>query len=329
MNLRAWRAAGELLVLVPCVVGADTLIDGVAAQVNEHSITIGEVLTAMDPVRRKLAETVEGEELARRLRKAYGNALTMLIDRRVILVAYEEQQQKLPEWAIDNRVKEIISDLFDGDRKALLESLAKENLTFEEWREEVSDHMAVASLRAFNVDQRVQIAPSALSRAYRERVEQFRTPERVKLRMIVFKKPASKQEASEKRRLAEDVRNKLAQGQDFALLAKTLSEGSQASSGGDWGWIEPEKILRPELAKAALSLAPSEVSEVIETADEIYILKSEGRKESSVTPFADVRQELEQDLRRAERERLYSNWIGRLKERACVTVFDRDPFGVE
>ena len=50
------------------------------------------------------------------------------------------------------------------------------------------------------------------------------------------------------------------------------------SMGGDWGWVKPRETLRVELAEAALALKPSEVSDVVETERELYLLKCEGRR---------------------------------------------------
>lgn len=314
------------MVLTVQAVSGDILLDGVAARVNDRTITVADVLTAMEPVRRKLLDNFEGEALMERLDAAYDSALTLLVDRALILEAYEAQEQKIPEWAVDNRVNEILHDVFNDDREALLASLTRENLTFEEWREEVREHMVVAAMRAANVDQKVQVPPLAVRRAYEAGKDGFRTPERVKLRMIVLKKAGDPKAAEAKRQQAEALRRKLVEGQDFAMLARQVSEGSQASAGGDWGWIEPAKMLRRELAEAALELEPSSVSRVIETDEEIYILKSEGRKEASVTPFDEVRQQIEKRLRAQQKERLYDAWIEQLSGGARIERVDRDPF---
>ena len=60
---------------------------------------------------------------------------------------------------------------------------------------------------------------------------------------------------------------------------------------------------------------------MIDTGDELYILRLEGRKEASVTPFEQVAKEIEDDLKKQENERLYTAWIARLKKKYYVKVF--------
>jgi len=323
--------------LVPFVTQADRaesmgrsiVLDGVAAHVNQHVVTIGEVMALVQPVHRQLSKTRAGNKLKAGLLKAYEEALGSLIDRHLILDSYEKENEgrnvEIPEWLVDRRVNEIIHDIFKDDRTALMAALSKDRMTFDEWRNEIRDHIVAASMRGLNVEQNVRISPLKVRASYDRNIESYRTPEKVKLRMIVLKKDADGKDAALRRRQAEDARARLRAGEDFAVLARKLSDGSKSDDDGNWGWIEP-KILRPELARTVKGLKLNEISKAVETEEEIYILTIEGRRDESVAPFRDVQPQIERELRQEKTERLHRIWIDNLRKNAYVKIFDVNLF---
>jgi peptidyl-prolyl cis-trans isomerase SurA len=231
----------------------------------------------------------------------------------------------IPDWVVDQRIEETIHNRFNGDRSALLEAMSREHLTYDEWRQQVANGVIVSAMRSENVDRHVQVSPLAVRRRYERDRDKYRRPATVNLRMISLRKGRSSEETALKREAAQDARRRLLAGEDFGVLARDLSEGLHAERGGDWGWTEPGD-LRSELARAQASVETGEISEIIETEDEFYILKIEGRKEESITPFDEVQPQIEEELRRRRAEVLYKEWIERLKRDAYVKVFDMDPF---
>lgn len=63
---------------------------------------------------------------------------------------------------------------------------------------------------------------------------------------------------------AKDILNRLNNGEDFAQLAKELSEGPSGPNGGDLGYFEKERMV-PEFGEAAFALEIGEISDVVQT----------------------------------------------------------------
>lgn len=297
-------------------------IDGVASFVNDRAITISDVLSAMQPVQARLIQAYEGEELTKRLREAYEDALRTLIERDLILDAYKQQKTQLPEWAIDNRINEIIGDQFGGDRSALNDALQKDRLTYEEWRDDVRNHLIVQYMHSGQVDRNVAVSPSAVRAEYDRHPDRYREPVQVKLRMIVLKTGKGAMGKSE---AAEAIRRRALAGEDFSDLAREVSEGTKAQDGGDWGWMEPT-LLRREIADALESMVLGDVSEVIETDDDLYVVKLDDHRPARVVPFNEVQTGIERELRRKESDARYQEWVGRLWDSAYVKIMTEDPF---
>jgi peptidyl-prolyl cis-trans isomerase SurA len=298
-----------------------TVLDGIAASVDGHVITIGDLAEAVEPVRRQFATKLSGAELSAKLRGAYAEGVESLIERRLILDSPAKENLNIPEWAVERRIGEIVRDMFKGDRAALLDALAQDRMTFEQWRERMREGIVLQAIRGKMVDDNVRISPHAVRQVYDSHLENYRSPETARLRMIVLKKGSGPDAAAQGRARADDLRRKLLAGADFATVARENSEGSKAEQGGDWGWIEPG-TLRQELAKAVAAAKLSTVSDVIETDEELYLFVVEGRREAAIAPFPKVYSQIEKELRRQESSRLYRRWIERLKERSFVKTFE-------
>jgi len=192
-------------------------------------------------------------------------------------------------------------------------------MTMDEFRALTRDSIAVTLMRRQYVGQRVRVSPAAVRAAYEARLDRYRTPESVRMRMLVLQAGRTPEERAIKRAEAERLRAAAAAGESFAVLARQHSEGARAADGGDLGWVEP-RHLRPELAAVVSRLPVGQVSEVIETPQEFFLLYLEARRAESVQPFEAVREALERELAREEEERLYQQWLARLRERHTVRV---------
>src|SRR5262249_39044490 len=96
---------------------------------------------------------------------------------------------------------------------------------------------------------------------------------------------------------------RLKKGEDFAALAKQLSE-DQANNdkGGDLGFIHRGHT-EQAFETTAFALQPGELSDVVETRRGLHILKVDERKAPRDKPLSEVREEILKSLR-ADRARM-------------------------
>ncbi len=147
---------------------------------------------------------------------------------------------------------------------------------------------------------------------YEENKSAFLTLEAVKARHILkkFPKEATDEQKAEVKAAAEElfktVNAELAAGADFAELAKTHSEGTSAAIGGALKGANPKlpagdyfargEMVKPFEDAAFDTLAPGEVSDLVETEFGYHIIKLEEKKAPEVQPFAQVQYEIRQKL---------------------------------
>jgi parvulin-like peptidyl-prolyl isomerase len=303
-----------------------TVVDGVAAHVGDKAITVSEVMSIVQPMVRRLASSYGGAELKDRIAQAYKDGVNLAIERRLILGAYEKQENKIPEWVFRNRADAIVAQSFDGDRDALLKALAKDGMDQDAWLQSIREQVIVSTMRREFVDRRVRVGPSTVRDAYETNRLQYVVAEQAQVRILSMGKGTNEVEVGERLARIESIRKDAAAGKDFAGLVRTYSEHRTKGDGGSLGWIDPQKALRRELADAIKNLRPGEVSSAIEVAGDYYLLKVEGRREGGVQSFESVQAEVERDLRRRETESVYKTWTAQLQRGVYISRADVDPF---
>jgi peptidyl-prolyl cis-trans isomerase SurA len=289
-------------------------LDGYAATVDGNVITIGDVVFSIHEADERLRILHGGTELAAKRAELFRSGLEQLIEQEMIVAAFTKKGAAIPERMIDERVNQIIFDRFKNDRAALLAALADDGMTLEEWRTTIRDRMIVSAMRRMEIGDKAIISPRALIAAYEEQRERFEQPSQVDLRLI-YLKHGDDPEAAYTRLSA--AREQLLNDGDFATVARELSEDPSAPAGGDWGWIEPG-MLRAELRDAIAATEAGAISEIIATPEGLYLLRVAGRRDAVSRPFEDVRDEIEETLRRDEIEQLYQEWIQRLRNQHAV-----------
>jgi len=324
-NVRLPAAALAALLLSAPLSGAQSrerLVDGVAAVVNSNAITFSQVREMMMFRQRSLAEMYQGAELDQKMKESQQAALKDLIDRQLIIDHFKSEGFQIPAYVIEDQINKIIREEFGGDRQAFVRTLRAQGFSLARFREIERDKIIVQAMRQKAVRSDFVISPDKVEAYYRKNIEQYSTPEEIKLSMIVLRPEfdATEEEIAAKKSMAGEIRDKLAAGADFAGMAQMYSEDSTADFGGDWGWID-RKTLTSDITDAAFALKTGELSPVTRLGDTFYIMKVDARKPAVRRPLAEVRDEISRKLFEEERLRLQDRWIATLREKAYVKIY--------
>ena len=144
------------------------------------------------------------------------------------------------------------------------------------------------------------VTDQELQAYYDQHRDEYRQPEEVKLRHIIIKTPIAgsdgrvDQKALDAARMkAEDVLKQLNAGAGFEDMAKKYSEDPSAKDGGLVNFLQPNRLPSPEVQKAATSLPKGATSGVIHAGYAFVILRVEDRHEAHVKTLAEVKGEIE------------------------------------
>jgi peptidyl-prolyl cis-trans isomerase SurA len=315
-------ASGPALLPICCAAfGAEPeVINGIAAVVNGDVITYSQVRELSAPRERLLHSQYSGEELQKAVKEAREAALKDLIDRRLIIQAFQKEKFEIPDHFVEEQVREIIRQSFGGDRHTFIKTLEAQSYSMGDFKQREMERMIVQAMRAKNVKKSPISSPTKIEEYYRKHRAEFTAKEQVKLRMIMIAGAADTGQAASQKALAEEVLSQLAGGGDFERVAQSYSEDGTRDVGGDWGWIE-RKTLAPPLEKIAFNMPVGRISNIIEYGGNYYILMVEERQGGTTRSLAEARPEIEKKLIQEEAEKLQERWVAGLRAKAYIRTF--------
>jgi parvulin-like peptidyl-prolyl isomerase len=260
----AWVAAAAL-----ATAGAASDDKTVLARVGGTDVTVGEIRAALGALDARQREQLER---APALLNQAGRAL--LVQRLLV----EEALGK--RWDQEAAVKDLIER-------------ARKNVIAESYLQSVakppSDFPAEADIKA----------------VYEANRAALQVPRQHRIAQVYVALPKGADAAAEEKAGAKlaAVKKALAQpGADFAAVAKAQSdEASSAERGGEVGWLTEDR-LQPGIREVVKGMAKGAVSEPVRLEDGWHILKCLDLREARTAEFAEVKEQLAQQMR-AERAR--------------------------
>jgi peptidyl-prolyl cis-trans isomerase SurA len=315
-------ASGAALLPLCCAAfaGEPEVINGIAAIVNGDVITYSQVRELSAPREKLLRSQYTGPELEKALKEAREAALKDLIDRRLIIQAFQKEKFQIPDHFVDEQVHGIIKESFGGDRNTFIKTLEAQSYSLGEFKEKETERMIVQAMRAKNVKRNPISSPTKVEEYYKKHRAEFTAKEQVKLRMIMIPGHADTGQSATQKALAEEVLGQLAGGAEFERIAQTYSEDGTRDAGGDWGWIGRNSLAEP-LDKIAFILPIGRICIIIDYGGNYYILKVEERQGGTTRSLAEARPDIEKKLLQEEAQDLQERWIAGLRAKAYIRTF--------
>ena len=142
---------------------------------------------------------------------------------------------------------------------------------------------------------KTQVSAQDIENYYNSNVQQFQTPEQVRASHILLKTDGKNDAEIQKK--AEDIlKQAKAPNADFAALAKKYSEddGSKVN-GGDLDYFGKGQMV-PEFEKAAFSMQPGQISDLVKSQFGFHIIKVIDHKQATTKPLDEVRAQIQETL---------------------------------
>ena len=129
--------------------------------------------------------------------------------------------------------------------------------------------------------------------------DQFQTSEQFRVAYILKQARCDCERSTQRQRL-ESLQNDLKAGKDFATLAQTESEDAKtAPQGGDLGrWVKKSELL-PPVANTLAKLETGQISDIVETPTELFLIKKLDYQPGRVQDFHEVQAKIEENLRQS------------------------------
>jgi peptidyl-prolyl cis-trans isomerase C len=279
--------------------------DSVVLTVNGEPVSGADVRLAMQNVAvemQRRGQQVERETLVE-------NATRQVVDTKLLAQEAVKRDITLPEGQVESIMARVEEQ--SGGREALEAALSGAGVSYQDLVRTVRESELALSLIDTAIRPTVTVTDEELQQFYADNPQMFQRPEQVHARHILFEvgEDATSEDQAAAKERADEAHRRAAAGEDFAELAKELSEGPSAQDGGDLGFFSAERMI-PSFAEAAFALEPGEISQPVRTRFGYHVIKVEERREASTQALDEVRD----PLRNALLERKVSAQVAEMLE---------------
>jgi len=154
------------------------------------------------------------------------------------------------------------------------DALAKDGLSFNDARDQVSREMVISRVRQRRVAERIQVTEQEVKNFLASDLGKMQLSEEFRLANIVIpvQEDASSDALQAAERRAQDIYQQARQGADFGQLAIANSASETALDGGDMGWRKAAQ-LPPPFDNMISAMSVGDVTEPIRTPGGFILLK--------------------------------------------------------
>jgi peptidyl-prolyl cis-trans isomerase D len=170
-----------------------------------------------------------------------------------------------------------------------------------------------ALVDANQIRQNTQISDDELKVQYQQDIQQYQVPNRVHVQHILLMTVGKTDaEVAEIRQKAEDVLKQAKKSTKFDDLAKKYSEDpGTKDKGGDLGWITQGQTVA-EFEKAAFTLPPGTVSDLVKTQYGFHIIKVLDKETAHTKSFEEVKESIKTPLLLSKADKLATDTADKL-----------------
>ncbi|MET3696236.1 foldase protein PrsA [Bacillus oleivorans] len=241
---------------------------------------------------------ISEDELYDLLVTQYGNsALDLLITNEIIELESEKQNVSVSAEEINEEVQ-VLMDSYGGEENFNM-VLESSGVSLDSLKSDIKTYLLTEKLMA----PQIEITEEEMQTYFEENKDMFAQAEQVEASHILVEDEAT----------AQEVKEKLDSGEDFAALAQEYStDTANAEAGGDLGFFGRGEMAEA-FEEAAFSLEVNQVSDPVETEHGFHIIKVTDKQEAKEANFEESKEEIEQTLFDEEVSAQYSTWLESLK----------------
>ncbi|QGZ39988.1 peptidyl-prolyl cis-trans isomerase SurA [Pseudoduganella flava] len=245
-------------------------IDSIAVIVNDDVITRRELAERVTVITQRMkGQNVQLPDPAALQRQI----LERMIVERAQLQMAKEMGVRVDDTMLDRAIARI-AEQQKMTVQQLRDQIEKEGTSFATFREEIRDEIISTRLREHEVDAKIQISEAEVDSFLAAQEAAAAEQHELNIAQILVRIPenATPDVIAQRQKRAEEVMRQLRTGGDFAKVAATYSDASDALQGGAVGWRQSDRI-PPVFAEALDKLQPGQVTQIIKSVTGFHILK--------------------------------------------------------
>lgn len=250
------------------------VVDRIVAIVNDEVITERELAARVDFALRQLAQ--QGTQPPPR-QIMERQLLERVINDRVQMQHARDTGTRVDDAELDRSMVRIA----EQNKMTVAElrvTLAKDNVPYDKFREDIRSEITLSRLREREVAQKIVVTESEIDNFIQSQLAQPGRDEfNVSHILISVPEKASPEQQQARRDRAEQALAQIKAGTDFRQVAAAFSDGPEALQGGLIGWREASRL--PALFLDALKpLQAGQLSELLRSPNGFHILRLNERR---------------------------------------------------
>jgi len=245
-------------------------VDRVIAVINDEAITQHDLEDAKRIILQQLKQQNVQPPAKDVLDK---QVLERMLTERSLLQFAKENGVKVDDTQIERAILRIAQDnkLSAEDFRKLL---AKENIAYPKYREDIRNEILLSRLREREVENGIVVTDAEVETEVARETREASSESEYRLSHVLVQVPpqASPEQIEQRRRRAVLALSELRKGANFAQIAATYSDAPDALQGGNLGWRSSARL--PALFLETIEkLQPGDVSDVLKSPNGFHIVK--------------------------------------------------------
>jgi peptidyl-prolyl cis-trans isomerase C len=302
-----------LTVSIALPLAAQMKAGAVIMTVNDQPIYSWEVALMAPQVQKELA----GRGAPPKREDVINLAVRRIVDSRLLAQEALRRNLKPDSGRVEGALAQIEAQ--SGGRGGLDVALDRFGATYDQLRASVSEKDLVQTFVTTQIEPQVSVTAEDVAAFYDANPEMFARPDMVRARHILVRLTQTSTTADKKeaRARATAAHQRVVAGEDFAMVASEVSEGTEASNGGDMGFFARDAMM-PALTDVAFALEVGQISDIIETQFGFHILKVEEKRAASKMPYEEAKDPVKKLLKENGISEKVSELLAQLREAAAI-----------
>jgi peptidyl-prolyl cis-trans isomerase C len=289
-----------------------------AALVNGKPIPMSEYEAGLDQLNRQIAMT-GGKADEKDMPAMKKKVLDSLIARELLRQEVEKQGIKADEAEVNAQMEAVRKGSSPED---FANSLKQMNITEQELREHIASQLATKKLIEKELGSKVVVTPEEVKAFYDGNPDVFKTPPMIRASHILVKvdKDATPDQKAKSLDKMKAIQKRLKGGEDFAKVAKEVSDCPSKEAGGDLNFFQKGQMV-PPFENAAFALQPGQTSDIVETEFGYHIIKVTDKKDQTTVSFDEIKPRIEQHLKSEKMSHQeFPKYVETLKSKAKIEI---------
>jgi peptidyl-prolyl cis-trans isomerase C len=202
-------------------------------------------------------------------------------------------------------------------------ALSERSLTVAILEAQIEKGLAIRRFLNERIVDQIKISDAEAKRFYDTNPDLFSRPETIKASHILIKvgpESGADQKAEADKKL-KAVQTQIADGKDFAEVARQFSEGPSRTNGGDLGFFGRGQMV-PPFEEAAFALAPGQVSDKVVTRFGYHIIKVTDKKPAGTESFDASKETIMRRLKQEKAAQEIKGYVEDLRGKADIQIVE-------